>query len=61
MGNSSSKSKIHESLPTTVCNFAAEAKAKEWIANRNALLAKSPAERRRAFYIVKPTQTAKTA
>ena len=38
---------------TTVSNFATEAEAKEWIANHDALLAKSPAERRRAFYIVK--------
>jgi hypothetical protein len=48
------------SSPTTVSNFATEAEAKEWIANHDALLAKSPAERRRAFYVVKPAQGAVT-
>ena len=49
-----------DSPPTTVSNFASESEAKEWIANHNTLLAKSPAERRRAFYIVKPAEAAVT-
>jgi hypothetical protein len=46
-----------DSLPTTVFNFATKATAKEWIANHSALLAKSPTERRRAFYIVTAQKT----
>jgi hypothetical protein len=40
------------SPPAKLFNFAAIEQAEDWIANHRSALAKSPEERRRAFYVV---------